>query len=106
MSVFIRNFALLLLAVVGIALLGPIAFFVQLVRKIILGNVAQYFFNLATNLDYLGASLIFNTDGNTISAMVYFKKITWAVNFINWIFQNPSHCEAAHHHEFVERGKL
>lgn len=106
MKMFIRNFALLLLAVIGIIVLGPIAFFIQLVRKTIQGNMSQYFLNLATNLDYLGASLIFNTDGNTISAMVYLKEIHWAVKFINWIFQTPTHCMDAYHHEFVERGNL
>ena len=74
-------------------------------------QLGKYHLNLATNIDYIWASLLFGTDGHTVSAICYKKsltndKYTKYINAINWVFNDDLHCELAYEYEFITRPNL
>lgn len=85
-----KTYLLLLLAVTLLWILLPTLYIYQT----IVGNFNHnhFSYNLAKNIDYVGGTLFFNSDGVTISAMVWEKEIHWAINLINWMFQDKTHC--------------
>jgi len=99
-----RDYALLAIAILLLIVLFPIMFVYQGFRDKY--DMKHFALNLATNIDYVGGTLFFNSDGHTISAMVYDKDVYWAVDGINWLFQDDMHCENAWKYEFIEKPKL
>lgn len=97
-----RSFGLLLLALVSIVLLSVPLFVYQTLVNIQRGLLSDFFGGLALALDYLGAFLIFGVIGHTISAIVYQRKIVWAIRAINWLFQDGLHCEEQYIKEFLK----
>lgn len=63
-------------------------------------SMRGYAYNIAIHLDRAGGAMLFNSEGNTISAMAYEKEIKWLVVLIDWIFRDPHHCFDAWLKEF------
>ena len=101
-----KNTLLLLIAVI-ITIVGfiPLVIVQSLVRSKV--TMSRYHYNVAVHIDYLWASLIFGktADGHTVSALVYKHKIMWAIKAINWIFNDPLHCNYAYNVEFINKAK-
>lgn len=93
-----KPYILLLFAVCLLWFLLPILYLYQTIRGRF--DHKKFSYNLAKNIDYVGGTLFFNSDGHTISAMVYKKRIFWAENAINWMFRDENHCFDAYMHEF------
>ena len=102
------NTLLLIIAII-VTVVGFIPLLVwQTIKK---KNLGSYHLNLATNIDYMWASLLFGTDGHTISAIIYkrsldndrYKKY---VNAINRLFDDDLHCRLAYEYEFVTKPNL
>ena len=69
----IKEFALMLVALVGVALLSPIVFVANIARKALLGHsIASYFHTIAVGLDQLGGSVIYAQEDWTISSYTYY----------------------------------
>jgi len=98
-----RNILLLILAVVGITTLALPVFVIRISQRKL--RFSNYIYNLAKNIDYLGGTLLDNTDGHTISANSYYFNISWRIKFINWMFQDDNHCKKAYLYEYVEKAK-
>ncbi len=105
----IREFALMLAALTGVALLSPIVFVANIVRKAILGHsIADYFHTIAVGLDQLGGSVIYAQEDWTISSYTYYlcryRSNRWACLFqklIDLIFGH-GHCERSYKRELHE----
>jgi len=74
-------------------------------------KLGEYHFNLAKNIDYIWASLLFGTDGHTVSAVcfnrsLYNTKYKKYVRIIDWLFGDYLHCQSAYDYEFVEKPNL
>ena len=102
------NTILLIIAIIVTAIgFIPLLLWQSFKRK----NVKTYHLNLATNIDYTWASLLFGTDGHTVSAICFkrslindrYKKY---VNFINRLFNDDIHCEVAYEYEFITKPNL
>ena len=71
-------------------------------------NLGHFHFNLAKNIDYMWASLLFGSDGHTVSAICYKKyiggnnKYKYAVIFIDWLFDDTNHCIESYINEFTK----
>ncbi len=95
-----RDYILLLMALI---LFIPIFIIGHLIHLFKGASMKKYAFNIALHLDEAGGAMLFNSDDKTISAMVYEKKMWWAVAIIDWIFRDNTHCLDAWENEFKER---
>ena len=111
----IKELALMLIAFFGVALLSPIVFVANIVRKAILGHsIASYFHTIAVGLDQLGGSVIYAQEDWTISSYTYYL-CRYRSNKAACIFQKlidlvfgDGHCERSFKkelHEFKTRTK-
>lgn len=96
-----KTYLLLMIAVILLWVLLPTMYLYQTIAGNF--NHNRFSFNLAKNIDYVGGTLFFNSDGRTISAMVWEKDIGWAMKLINFMFQDPKHCENAWEAEFKKK---
>ena len=99
----IRSVLLLFLAFLCLENLFYVLFAVQIIRYLYLGkDLEPFLFGLAKAIDYVFAFIIFGVWGHTLSALVYKKNITWAIKFINWMFQDGTHCMVQYEDEFLK----
>lgn len=98
-----KTYLLLLLAVSLLWVLLPTMYLYQTIAGNF--NHNRFSFNLAKNIDYVGGTLFFNSDGKTISAMVWEREIVWAIKAINFLFQDKHHCYNAWQDEFYRKGR-
>jgi len=93
-----------LLLIIAVALIIPFIV-IGIIVRIIIGKFDNMFArNLAKNIDYVGGTVIFNSDGHTVSAMVWEFQIEWAISTIDWLFNHePNHCHEAWLHESAYR---
>lgn len=106
--VAIKNFGLMMFALIVIVLAAPIALAVQIIRMVVMReSLAKLFFAVAIGLDQLGGSIIYLEPDWTVSSRTYFLRVSGnkyaAVfeNVINNIF-GDKHCENSFNKEFVE----
>jgi len=107
-----RGFLLFLLAMFSLILFGIPVFLRQVVYA---GKeeLGLFLYEVAYALDLLGGTLLYKTRAKTISAATgrksyYNKDDFWIKNFekwINWLFQDHSHCLNAFKAEFPEEYK-
>ena len=64
------------------------------------GKFYSYLYNIGVSIDYLFASILFNSKGHTISAIVYKKELWRSVAFVNWLFRDSAHCRTSFKKEF------
>ena len=100
------NTLLLLLAVfLTIVLFVPLLL-VQSIRN--RADLGKYLLNLATYIEYMWGSLLFGTDGHTISATLWKRHKEGKLNYliligiVDWLFDNHTHCRDAYMYEFKE----
>lgn len=102
-----RAVSLLLLAFISMGVLFIPAFIAQIIRHFFLIRLkpefSNYLFGLAKAFDYLFAYLIFGVHGHTVSAIVFKKQIGWAIIFIDWLFQDDTHCMKQFLYEFKKK---
>ncbi len=65
----------------------------------------NYFLKLAVNMDYVGGTLLYDTDAKTVSAVTGKRsyeeaRFTRFERFINWLFSDDKHCYDAYQKEF------
>lgn len=92
-----RDYILLILALI---LFIPTFIVGHLIHLLKGASMRRYAFNIALHLDEAGGAMLFNSEDKTISAMVMEKEMMWAVEFINWIFRDDTHCQDAWVKEF------
>ena len=96
-----RDYILLIMALVLFPFVLTIGVLIHIGKNITGGfNMSSYAYNIALHLDEAGGAMLFNSNDHTISAMVYEKKMYWAVNAIDWIFRDENHCFTAWKNEF------
>lgn len=74
-------------------------------------TLGKYYLNLAVNIDYVWGALLFGTDGHTVSAICYKRRMTYTryrkyVRLINWLFDDNTHCKTSYEYEFITRPQL
>lgn len=100
-----RNYMLLILALLSIFILGPIVFTVRLYQRSKRKDDDKYVYNFAKSLDYVGGALLDMTDGHTVSAnSIKFNRVL-RTKFINWLFQDPNHCNEAYTYEYITKAE-
>lgn len=110
----LRMFALFIVAKVIFTVVGTISFFVNIIRKPIMGeSLAEYFRVLAVAEDQLGGSYMYGTEDYTVSSWTYKLHAkgnnvwaTWFMKFIDffaWVLAGQKeHCKKSYKHEAVE----
>lgn len=63
-------------------------------------EVGEFHFKIANDLDELWCLLIWGIEDHTVSAMVFAKGKAWAIELIDWLFQDENHCYKAWKEEF------
>ncbi len=105
----IKEFALMLVALAGVALLSPIVFVANIARKALLGHsIADYFHTIAVGLDQLGGSVIYAQEDWTISSYTYYL-CRYKANRAACVFRGlidlifgRGHCERSYKKELHE----
>lgn len=64
------------------------------------GGLGSYHFSVAKNLDCLWCLLIWGIEDHTVSAVVFAKGKRWAIDIIDLLFMDDSHCYKAWKNEF------
>jgi len=108
----LRMFALFVVAKIVFTILSNLSFFVNLIRKPIMGeSLADYFEVLSVGEDQLAGSYMYTTEDYTISSWTYKLQLktnewaTWFMRFINSIFMlagQTEHCKKSYEHEIEE----
>jgi hypothetical protein len=111
----LRNFSLMILAIIVVTILSLPVFLWNTVNKMIhKESLSEYFKNIAIGLDQAGGSILYNQDKFTVSSWTYyrcskgFKENCIFMKFINSIF-GSTHCEDSFKneiHEIQEDGEL
>jgi len=100
----IINFLLVVMAILLTYILLLPLYIVRVFSKI--GSpdkFSDFNFNLALNLDYVGASIIDGTDGHTLSANSIKLNKPKRNKFINLLFRDKLHCEKAYLREYTPK---
>jgi len=110
----LRMFALFIVAKLIFTTVGILSFFVNIVRKPIMGeSLADYFMTLAIGEDQLGGSYLYATEDYTVSSWTYKLHAkgnnVWATSFMNfidffaWVLAGQKeHCKDSYEYEAVE----
>lgn len=102
------NISLFLIAIVAFIILGPIAFFLQVIRKLFRKeSLSDYFHALACGIDQLGGSIVYSLEDWKISSIAYYdayylNKNVWFMNLINSLFLDKEHCKNSYLNEFKQ----
>lgn len=106
-----RNFTLLLLALFILLIFGLPVFIFQVFRYTYRNDdLIIWFKSLAISIDYIGATLIYGTEGHTISAIAYKKYIEddklhkYIKIVIDKLFY-INHCKEAYEYEFIYKAQ-
>jgi hypothetical protein len=91
---------LILFAFIVLSLFWVIFMLFGIIFYEIKGKLTTYLYNVGVSVDYLLATLFFCTKGHTISAIVYKRKYKLAVEIINWLFRDSSHCSSSYKKEY------
>lgn len=100
------NLLLLLAALLGITLFGPIILMLQVGRKIYRKeSVSSYFIGVAVSIDQLGGTIIYGEEDWTISSLAYYQasykdRNKWFMHFINFLFRDKLHCKKSFEDEY------
>lgn len=99
------NSVLLILAV----MITAFVFIPLLVRRTWLqrkNGLGKFHKKVAVKLDEIWATLIWNLDeDHTVSAIVFAQGKTWAIDIIDFLFNDNSHCYKAWRDEFINEGR-
>lgn len=102
-----REFILFLIALVITVLLFIVGLVIQTIRYLYKGyDLGSWYFALAKSIDYQWCTLIYGTDGHTVSAITYKKAIKddkyhkLQMKVINFLFRDDYHCEKAYQNEY------
>ena len=111
----IRNLLLLLLAIVASISLLPLAFIRNLSYRLKdVVSLSRYIYAMGYGIDVMAASVVFGRTYKTVSGMTGRKSdeerkakhtssyIYPLESLINWLFNDPMHCQNAYRAEYPE----
>ncbi len=106
-----RNFIFLFLALFILFIFGLPIFIFQVLRYTYRNeNLISWFKSLAISIDYIGATLIYSTEGHTISAIAYKKYIKgdklhkYVKIIIDKLFYD-GHCKESYEYEYIYKAQ-
>jgi len=101
-----RPFISALLIFVAFMMMSVI-WFVLIIAGIVIywfrDELTTYLYRIGVAIDQLLATMIWNTEDHTISAIAFKNKYERLVNFINWLFRDESHCRESYVKEYIMR---
>ena len=105
MKLLFKNFLLTLFAAVCVSFAFATLGIIRLFSRDSIEDKAGFYITLAVNIDYVGGTLLYKTDARTVSAVTgklsaEESRYIWFETFIDWLFNDPTHCYDAYKKEF------